>query len=529
MSIAGLVALPILTVVSQSLFAGSEVFSHLLDTVLADYVLNSLILMAGVGIGTVIMGVPAAWLAAMCDFPGRRWLDWGMLLPLAMPAYVIAYTYTGMLDFAGPAQTLLRELTGWGYGDYWFWEIRSHSGAIAMLVLVLYPYVYLMARATFLEQSAISFEASRNLGYSPFRAFLKVAIPMARPAIIAGVSLALMETLADYGTVQYFGIPTFSTGIFRTFYGFGDANGAAQLASLLLVFVATLIFVERYSRRKLSYNVRAGSRAMASRIQLDGGRAWLAALACFIPFFFGFLLPAGQLLSWSVFDAQMPWRDFLSLSWNSFYLAGLAALIALILATLLAYTQRFNTGSLVKQATQFAALGYALPGTIIAIGVLAPLVFVDQSLIALSERFGLGMSGLIFSGTLFALLIAYTVRFLAVALGSVQSGLGQISPSLDEAAKGMGRSPYQVLRHIHAPLMRSSLLTALLVVFVDVLKELPATLMLRPFDFNTLAVRAFELASDEQLIEAAPPSLMIVVVGLVPVLLLNRAISRHKH
>ena len=485
--------------------------------------------MAGVGIGTVIMGVPAAWLAAMCHFPGRRWLDWGMLLPLAMPAYVIAYTYTGMLDFAGPLQTLLRELTGWGYGDYWFWEIRSHSGAIAMLVLVLYPYVYLMARATFLEQSSVSFEASRNLGYSPFRAFIKVAIPMARPAIIAGVSLALMETLADYGTVQYFGIPTFSTGIFRTFYGFGDAHGAAQLASLLLLFVATLIFVERYSRRKLSYNVRAGSRAMANRIQLKGGRAWLAALACFIPFFFGFLLPAGQLLSWSLFDAQMPWSDFLSLSWNSFYLAGLAALIAIVLATLLAYTQRFNPSSLIKQATQFAALGYALPGTIIAIGVLAPLLFLDHSLLSLSEHLGLGISGLIFSGTLFALLTAYTVRFLAVALGSIQSGLTQISPSLDEAAKGMGRSPYQVLRQVHAPLMRSSLLTALLVVFVDVLKELPATLMLRPFDFNTLAVRAFELASDEQLIEAAPPSLMIVAVGLIPVLLLNRAISRHKH
>ncbi len=521
-----LLGLPILSVIGQSLFAGVESISHLWNTVLSEYISNSLMLMLGVAVGTLLIGVPTAWLTTMCKFPGRDWLNWALLLPLAMPAYVIAYTYTGILDYAGPIQSTLRELTGWGYGDYHFWDVRSLSGAILMLILVLYPYVYLTARAAFFEQSSLSMEVAKSLGYSTPKAWFKVALPLARPAIIAGVTLALMETLADYGTVQYFGVSTFSTGIFRTFYGLGDPASAALLATGLLTFVAALIFVERYSRRGIAYHQSKTTPRVRQLIELRGFHALMATLACALPFLLGFMLPALQLLFWSLFEAELDWPQFINLAWNTFYLAALAALIAVILAITLAYAQRFEKQRVVKLIGQFAGLGYALPGTIIAIGVLTPLIWFDHQLIKLFNWFGIANIGLLLSGSIVALLIAYAVRFLAVALGTVQAGLNQISPSIDYAAKSLGRSTWTTLRLIHAPIMRSSLFTALLIVFVDVLKELPATLMLRPFDFNTLAIRAYELATDEQLIAAAPPSLLIVVVGLIPVLLINRAITR---
>ncbi|QJD70906.1 iron ABC transporter permease [Marinobacterium sp. LSUCC0821] len=521
-----LLGLPILSVIGQSLFAGVESISHLWNTVLSEYISNSLMLMLGVAVGTLLIGVPTAWLTTMCKFPGRDWLNWALLLPLAMPAYVIAYTYTGILDYAGPIQSTLRELTGWGYGDYHFWDVRSLSGAILMLILVLYPYVYLTARAAFFEQSSLSMEVAKSLGYSTPKTWFKVALPLARPAIIAGVTLALMETLADYGTVQYFGVSTFSTGIFRTFYGLGDPASAALLATGLLTFVAALIFVERYSRRGIAYHQSKSTPRVRQLIELRGFHALMATLACALPFLLGFMLPALQLLFWSLFEAELDWPQFINLAWNTFYLAALAALIAVILAFTLAYAQRFEKQRVLKLIGQFAGLGYALPGTIIAIGVLTPLIWFDHQLIKLFNWFGIANIGLLLSGTIVALLIAYAVRFLAVALGTVQAGLNQISPSIDYAAKSLGRSTWTTLRLIHAPIMRSSLFTALLIVFVDVLKELPATLMLRPFDFNTLAIRAYELATDEQLIAAAPPSLLIVVVGLIPVLLINRAITR---
>ena len=521
-----LLGLPILSVIGQSLFAGVESISHLWNTVLSEYISNSLMLMLGVAVGTLLIGVPTAWLTTMCKFPGRDWLNWALLLPLAMPAYVIAYTYTGILDYAGPIQSALRELTGWGYGDYHFWDVRSLSGAILMLILVLYPYVYLTARAAFFEQSSLSMEVAKSLGYSTPKAWFKVALPLARPAIIAGVTLALMETLADYGTVQYFGVSTFSTGIFRTFYGLGDPASAALLATGLLTFVAALIFVERYSRRGIAYHQSKSTPKVRQLIELRGFHALMATLACALPFLLGFMLPALQLLFWSLFEAELDWPQFINLAWNTFYLAALAALIAVVLAITLAYAQRFEKQRVVKLIGQFAGLGYALPGTIIAIGVLTPLIWFDHQLIKLFSWLGKDNIGLLLSGSIVALLIAYAVRFLAVALGTVQAGLNQISPSIDYAAKSLGHSTWTTLRLVHAPIMRSSLFTALLIVFVDVLKELPATLMLRPFDFNTLAIRAYELATDEQLIAAAPPSLLIVVVGLIPVLLINRVITR---
>ncbi len=525
-AIALLLMLPIVIIIGF-IFSGSvDVFAHLYNTVLADYISNSLLLMLGVGGGVLLLGIPTAWLTSVCEFPGRKVFAWALLLPLAVPAYIIAYTYTGLLDYAGPVQLAVRELTGLGYGEYWFFEIRSLLGAIFMLALVLYPYVYLMSRAAFLEQSASTLEVSRTLGYNQWQGLFKLALPLARPAIIAGLTLALMETLADYGTVQYFGVSTFTTGIFRTFYGFGDSAAAAQLAAFLLGFVALLVLVEKYSRRKARYHSSAEYKAKAKLIELKGWRAVTAFLICLLPVLFGFLIPAGQLAFWSITQADLSDGAFFELAWNSFYLAFLAALIAVGFALVLAYAGRLIPRKRVRLSIAIAGMGYALPGTIIAVGVIIPFAWLDHQLIALASSWLDVDLGLILSGTLVALLFAYTVRFLAVSLGAVQSGLEKIKPSLDGAARTLGCTPMQVLKQIHVPLMRSSVLTALLIVFVDVLKELPATLILRPFNFNTLAVRAFELASDERLVDAAPASLLIVVVGLIPVILLSRSITK---
>ncbi len=525
-AIALLLMLPIVIIIGF-IFSGSvDVFAHLYNTVLADYISNSLLLMLGVGGGVLLLGIPTAWLTSVCEFPGRKIFAWALLLPLAVPAYIIAYTYTGLLDYAGPVQLAIRELTGLGYGEYWFFEIRSLLGAIFMLALVLYPYVYLMSRAAFLEQSASTLEVSRTLGYNQWQGLFKLALPLARPAIIAGLTLALMETLADYGTVQYFGVSTFTTGIFRTFYGFGDSAAAAQLAAFLLGFVALLVLVEKYSRRKARYHSSAEYKAKAKLIELKGWRAVTAFLICLLPVLFGFLIPAGQLAFWSITQADLSDGAFFELAWNSFYLAFLAALIAVGFALVLAYAGRLIPRKRVRLSIAIAGMGYALPGTIIAVGVIIPFAWLDHQLIALASSWLDVDLGLILSGTLVALLFAYTVRFLAVSLGAVQSGLEKIKPSLDGAARTLGCTPMQVLKQIHVPLMRSSVLTALLIVFVDVLKELPATLILRPFNFNTLAVRAFELASDERLVDAAPASLLIVVVGLIPVILLSRSITK---
>jgi len=526
--IAAFISLPVIVIVSYLMQANGELWQHLLDTVLNDYLINSLLLLLGVGMGVLILGVPTAWLTSMCSFPGRRWLSWALLLPLAMPAYIIAYTYAGLLDFAGPVQSWIRDLTGLSYGDYWFFEIRSLGGAIIMMSLVLYPYVYLMARAAFLEQSVSSIEVGCSLGYSRWQALWKLALPMARPAIIAGLSLALMETLADYGTVQYYGVSTFTTGIFRTFYGYGDTAAAAQLAASLLAFVILLVLLERYSRRRARYHSAAESRARADLIPLSGSKAIMACVICLSPLMFGFIIPATQLLFWAVFEAEPLGWDFVGLAWNSFSLAFLAAIIAVTLAIILSYAKRTKPIKPVRTVLAMAGFGYALPGTIIAIGILIPLAWLDHRLIDIFGSLGWDSPGLLLSGSLVALLFAYTVRFLAVALGSVQSGLEKIKPSLDHVGRSMGHSPLDILRKIHVPLMRSSILTAVLIVFVDVLKELPATLILRPFNFNTMAVRAYELASDERLVDAAPASIMIVLVGLIPVLMLHASIARRR-
>ena len=522
-----LLMLPLLVVLGYVFLPAGEVWSHLVDTVLQEYVTNSLLLMLGVAIGTLVLGVGSAWLTSMCQFPGRGIFEWALLLPMAIPAYIIAYTYTGLFEFAGPVQSALREWTGWGYGDYWFPEIRSLEGAALMLSLVLYPYVYLLTRAAFLNQSLCVLDVSRTLGNTPLQTFLRVALPLARPAIVAGLSLALMETLADYGTVQYFGVSTFTTGIFRTWYGLDSAPAAAQLSATLLLFVFALIYLEGRSRRQARYHHTSQRHQAIQRLPLGGWRGAGAFLFCFGALFFGFLLPAGQLLLWAVTVAEESLdREFMLLILNSLQLAGMAALLALALALLLGYGRRVLRGRLLQLAVRIAGLGYAVPGTVIAVGVIIPFAWFDNTLDAwMRARFDIS-TGLLLSGTLVALLFAYLVRFLAVSLQTVEAGLGRIRPSMDESARSLGLRPLQIMGRVHIPILRGSLLTALLLVFVDVLKELPATLILRPFNFNTLAVRAYELASDERLSDAAPAALAIVAAGIVPVILLSFSITR---
>nr|WP_245232696.1 iron ABC transporter permease [Thiorhodococcus minor] len=523
-------AVPVLVILGFVLVPAGDSWRHLAATVLPGYVANSLLLMLGVALGTLIGGVGTAWLTSMCQFPGRGLLEWALLLPMAMPAYIIAYTYTGMLDYAGPLQTALRALTGWGYGDYWMPEVRSLAGAAVMLSLVLYPYVYLLTRAAFLGQSICVLDVSRTLGSGPWQSFYRVALPLARPAIVAGLSLALMETLADYGTVKYFGVQTFTTGIFRTWYGLGDTAGAAQLSALLLGLVIVLVALEKGSRRHARYHHTSQRHQAIRRHRLHGWRAALALTFCALPVLLGFLIPAGQLGIWALTVAEEAYdARFLRLTLNSLGLAAAAALLALGLALLLGYAKRLHPSPAVLASVRLAGLGYALPGTVIAIGVIIPFAWLDNSIDAwMRATFGVS-TGLLLSGTLAALLFAYLVRFLAVSLQTVEAGLGKIRPSTDDAARALGLRPAGVLWRVHVPLLRGTLLTAALLVFVDVLKELPATLILRPFNFNTLAVRAFELASDERLADSAPAALMIVGAGLIPVILLSRSITSSRH
>ena len=516
-----LILLAPVAVVLASVFASSgDIWRHLQETVLADYILNSLWLMLGVGALALPLGVIPAWLVTSFRFPLSRPLEWALLLPLAFPAYIIAYTYTGLLDFAGPAQTWLREAFG---GGYWFPEVRSLPGAAVMLALVLYPYVYLLTRAAFQEQSACAVEAARVLGAGPARAFFRVALPLARPAIVAGLSLALMETLADYGVVQYFGVATFTTGIFRTWFGLGSSVAAAQLSALLMGFVLVLTLLERRARRQARYHHASSRYRRAAPKRLQGWRGGLALTLCALPVGFGFIIPAAQLSVWAAqtYGASMN-RQFLALAWHSVELALLASALALGAALALAYARRRQPGPLTYAANRLLSLGYAVPGTVIAIGVLLPFTWLDRQLAKWAGALLDVDPGLALSGTIAILVFAYLTRFLAVSLNTVEAGLEKIRPAMDEASRSAGVGGFGLLRRVHGPMMRSSLLAAALLVFVEVLKELPATLILRPFNYNTLAVRVFELANDERLAAASLPALTIVLVGIIPVMILNR-------
>ncbi|MDQ5880130.1 MAG: iron(III) transport system permease protein [Pseudomonadota bacterium] len=528
--VALLVGMPIASVL-LNVFAGGtgETWSHLAATVLPEYVGNTLLLCLGVGVGVIAVGVVTAWLTAMHDFPGRRVFEWALVLPLAVPAYVLAYVYTDFLQFVGPLQTMLRDTFGWSRGDYWFPDVRSLGGAITMFVFVLYPYVYMIARAAFMERASGMLEAARTLGVGAWASFFRVSLPLARPAVAAGTALALMETLADYGTVSYFAVQTFTTGIYRAWFSLGDRIAAAQLAALLLGFVVLLLALERVSRGRARFHNTTGRNRPLSGRRLSGWRAAVAFSACALPLVLGFLLPAGLLLRLTLSEGDTQFGErFVLLARNSFVLAGVTAACAVMLALVLAYAARQSKGLLSRGLNRAVGLGYAVPGSVIAVGVLIPVTRLDNLIAAGWQSLFGSNPGLLLTGGIAALVYAYLVRFLAVALQTVGASLSKITPSMDDAAKSLGCSQGETLRRVHMPLLRGSLFTAGLLVFVDVMKELPATLVMRPFNFDTLATQTFTLASDERLAEASTAALAIVVVGLVPLILLSQQIARSR-
>ncbi|MEN0001309.1 MAG: iron ABC transporter permease [Pseudomonadota bacterium] len=522
-------AFPIASVGITAISGTLDTWTLLADTVLPRYLLATIQLVFWVGIGTALIGTGTAWLVAVCEFPGRRIFEVALALPFAFPAYVLAYAYTDLLDHPGAVQTALRQWNDWGPRDYWFPEIRSLGGAAIMLILVLYPYVYLLARASFIRQSPTAYQAARVLGRSPLSAFFTVSLPLARPAIAGGVILALMETVADFGTVSHFAVQTFATGIYQAWIGMGDRSAASQLALCLMGVAFVLIILERIERQRRSH-FEAGKRIEAMpRHRLTGRRALAAIVFCAIPVLAGFVIPLLVLLEMAWDSGQNPFAErYIMFISNSLLLASTAACVTVCLAIAVGYRARINPGKAAEFTKTIAGLGYAIPGSVIAVGVFIPFASFDNAFDAyMREAWGIS-TGLLLSGSMFILLVAYAVRFMAVAISSFDTGMAQIKPTMDAAARTLGAGHGRILFGVHLPLMRASLLTGALIVFVDVMKELPATLMLRPFNFDTLAVHAYRLASDERLTQAAVPSLVIVAFGLLPVIILCRTIAMER-
>lgn len=492
---------------------GWETLSHLALTVLPKAIANSVMLAAVVVAVVLVVGVGAGWLVAAYDFPGRQWLAWGLVLPLAMPAFVLAYAYTDFLDTSGPLQTWLREQTGWAVRQYWFPDVRSLPGAGIFLGLALYPYVYMLARSAFADRSPSLADAARSLGLKGWEAWWRVTWPVARPAVAAGCALVLMETLADFGVVSYFGVDTLTAGIYRSWQGLGDRVAAARLSFALLMLVGGLAWLERRQRARMRFYARGGK--SAPRTRLEGWQGWRALALCSLPVVFGFVLPAILLLrAWLASDSLTDPRMGAWI-WNSIMLAGLAAALILPVALVTAYAARVVRRRFVSVAVTLACAGYALPGVVIGVGLMVWVGAIDRAL---------GM--MLVGGTAAAVVYAYGVRFFSIAYQGMEAALARISPSMDQSARSLGLSPLEVLREVHWPLLRPSMAGAALLVFIDCLKELPATLVLRPFDFDTLAVSAYHFAADERLAEAALPSLLIVLAGLLPVVMLSRAAER---
>jgi len=523
--LAMVVVLPLLVVFSGWMHTENRVWEHLAHTVLGDLLLNTVWLVFGVGIMVTILGVGLAWLTSMCEFPGRRIFDWALMLPLAVPAYVMAFVALGLMDFTGPLQTLLRET--FGRGGYWFPEVRSTGGVIAVMALVLYPYVYMLARSSFLTQGNSTVEAARSLGLSAWGAFFRVSVPTARPAIVAGLSLALMETLADFGTVAIFNYDTFTTAIYKAWFGLFNLQAASQLASFLLVLVVLALTAERQLRGRAKYHEATRS-TRVHRYHLVGWHRWGASLVSGFILLLAFILPVIQLSGW----AWEVWREDLNsrywgLLLHTLMLGGMAALLTVIGAMVLAFTRRYRDDAVVSSSVNIATLGYALPGSVLAVGIMLTFTSVDNLINTLATLVGWELSGQILTGTVFALVVAYVVRFLAVAYGPIDSGLGRIRHSLAEAARGLGATPAMTLIRIYLPLLRPGLFTAGLLVLVDVMKEMPATMLLRPFGWDTLAVRIYEMTSEGEWERAALPAITLILIGLMPVIILVRRSARH--
>ncbi len=523
--IAAVVAVPIAAVLSSLAVPSGDVWRHLWRTQLLELIANTLLLLLGVGMGTLLVGGGLAWLVVFHRFPGRSVLEWALILPLAVPAYVIGFTFLGLFEYAGPIQGALRGALGAGAR---LPELRSYGGVVAMMTLVFYPYVYLLARIAFREQGTAAVEIARTLGRSRPAAFLAVTVPMARPALAAGVALAMMEALADFGTVATFGYRTLTEAIYRVWYGMFDRIAATQLASVLLLFALALLLLEHRSRGRARFIQRGRPSRALEPEPLRGLRAAAATAVCVGVLGPAFVLPVGQLAWWALAAVRggRVAPDFLALLEHTALLAAAAAGLACALAVLLAYAGRLRGTLAVRLAARLASMGYALPGAVIAVGVLLPLAWADHVLVPPLERALDRPLGLLLTGSAAGLILAYVVRFLAVGLQSVEASLGRIPPSLDDAARTLGARAGVALRRVHLPLIRGGLLTALVLVFVEAMKEMPATLLLRPFRLNTLAIEIWERTSEAMWQEAAVPALALVGVGLLPVVLLIRLTSR---
>lgn len=520
--VAALVLAPILTLMVLAFRPAGDIWPHLLSTVLPRSILTTALLMLGVGTLTTLIGVGTAWLVTMCRFPGRRLFDWALLVPLAVPTYIVAYAYVEILDYTGPVQSALRMLFDFKTSrDYWFPEIRSLGGAALVMALVLYPYVYLTTRATFLMQSSCILDVSRTLGCGPLRLFFRVALPLARPAIAVGVSLALMECLNDIGAVEFFGVQTLTFSVYDTWLNRGSLPGAAQMACAMLLVVFALLWAERYARRNQRFHLTTSRYRPLPGYQLKAPLATLAFLACLLPVLLGFVLPALLLADFASRRLEQLFEpSLLSATLNSLTLAAIAATATVGVGVVLAYAQRIRPTPLLQGAARLASIGYAVPGTILAVGILIPLAALDNAIDGLSrETFGIA-TGLLMTGSGAALVYAYVTRFLAVSYGSIESGLGKISPHLDMASRTLGRTALRTLFQVNLPIIKPVLLSAALLVFVDCMKELPATILLRPFNFETLSTTVYTAASHEVFEDAALPALAIVLVGLIPVILL---------
>ncbi|WP_166361082.1 ABC transporter permease [Pseudomonas akapageensis] len=520
--IAALILLPLSVLVLSWQTVDQQIWAHLWDTQMTRLLGNTLTLILGVGIGVTLLGVSLAWLTSLCEFPGRRWLDWALMLPFAIPAYVLAFVFVGLLDFAGPVQMSLRE---W-FGPMRLPRVRSTGGVITVLVLVFYPYVYLLARTAFLAQGKGLMEAARVLGQTPLQAFWRVALPMARPAIFAGVALALMETLADFGAVAVFNFDTFTTAIYKTWYGFFSLSSAAQLASLLLLAVMLVLYGERRARGAVrSTNERPRGKAL---YHLRGIKALAASGWCLLVFACAFVIPVLQLLVWfwqrGRFDLD---ERYAGLILHTLYLGAMAALITVSVALLLAFARRLAPTRAIRAGVSLANLGYALPGSVLAVSIMLAFSYLDRELvIPLSSWLG-GAGKPLLLGSLAALLMAYLVRFIAVAYGPLENSLARIRPSFPEAGRSLGVSGPRLFFKVYLPLLVPGALSAALLVFVDVLKEMPATLLMRPFGWDTLAVKIFEMTSEGEWSRASLPALTLVLVGLLPVIGLIRRSARH--
>ncbi|ORT48888.1 iron ABC transporter permease [Vibrio sp. qd031] len=525
--IAGILALPILAVFYLALGDDGDIFSHLLSTVMPTYIYNTFALVIGVMLLSALLGVPTAWLMAMCRLPGDKYLQWMLVLPLAIPGYIVGYLFTEWFDFAGPIQRLLRDIMGWQAGDYWFPDIRTLGGAVWVLSLVLYPYVYLLARAAFMEQNMSLLQSARLLKCSPKQSFLRVSLPLARPAIAVGLSLVAMEAVGDFGLVNYFAVNTLTTAVYDTWLGYSSLTAAAKISSIMLLVIILFISAERFSRRKQKQYQNQFSSQEEKLYHPTGWKKWLALIWCWGLLLTAFILPMLQLGSFALVYWEQSWTpQFRQFALNSFTISSISAVIAVAIAVLVNFYHRLQPSVSSKSSLRIASLGYAVPGTVLAIGVIAPIMTLDHWVNDVAKYFEWGRPGLIFSGSMFALIFAMVVRFAAVAIGSVESNLQKVSPSLDLAARTMGCNSNQMLKRVHIPLIKRGALIAGLLVFIESMKELNASLLLRPFNFETLATYVYNFASDEQLEVAALPAMLLVVVGLIPLILVNRSLEQ---